>query len=410
GGKVFFVDTNDEYVGFDYLEVAATEASANWCNTASASTSLSGAGDNVQGFANMQAILSSCSSGAASVARNFTGGSKTDWYLPAPTELALVRTNLVTPGLISGLSGDYWTSRQYDATRAYTVDPVSGVQTYASKTDTRIVRPVRAFSGKGAVTINAVMTGFALPASSYVFGTTPFATTAPTSLNPAVVSYMSSNTAVATIDQYSGRVTIIGAGSTTFTATKDAFGSYVSRTQTASFTVTKATPTLTGFTVPGGPYRADAPNFTMVAPTVSTTDAGVVSYTSSDTTVATINSSTGVVDLLTGGSTTLTASVPGSANWNAASTTYSLNVGALCKDGGTCFVGDEGPGGGTVFLVDTNNEYPTLDFMEIAPADASSSAGWCPAGTSLPTTAKTVGAGTTNSSALLAANASCAAA
>ncbi|MFO0001660.1 MAG: hypothetical protein ACK559_11045, partial [bacterium] len=84
--------------------------------------------------------------------------------------------------------------------------------------------------------------------------------------------------------------------------------------------------------------------------------------------------------------------------------------GALCKDGGACRIGDEGPGGGTVFLVDTNNSYPTIDFMEIAPADASSSAAWCPSGTTQPTTGKTVGSGAGNTSAILAASASCAAA
>jgi alpha-tubulin suppressor-like RCC1 family protein/uncharacterized protein YjdB len=410
GGKVFYVDTNDDYIGFDYLEVAATESSSTWCSTASAPLSLSGAGDVAQGINNMQSILGSCSSGAASVARAFTGGSKTDWYLPAPDELSLVKTNLVDSGLLSGLSGDYWTSRQYDATRAYTVNPVSGVGAFALKNETRAVRPIRAFSGKGAVAINATLTGFALPASSYVFGTAPFATTAPTSLNPGIVSYTSSNTAVATIDEYSGWVTIVGAGSTTFTATKGAFGSYVARTQTASFTVTKATPTITGFTAPGGPYRADDPNFTMVTPTVSTQDAGVLNYTSGDTSLATIDSATGVVDLIAAGTVTLTASVPGSTNWNAASATFELNIGALCKDGGACRIGDEGPGGGTVFLLDTNNEFPSVDFMEIAPADAASSSTWCPNGVTMPATGTAIGTGGTNTSAILAANGSCAAA
>ncbi|MBU3704716.1 MAG: hypothetical protein FGM42_10165, partial [Ilumatobacteraceae bacterium] len=410
GGKVFFVDTNDDYVGVDYLEVAVVGGTTSWCNTAAATTSLSGTADNVQGIFNMQGILTNCTSSAAHTARLFQGGAKTDWYLPAPTELQLVKTNLVDAGLLTGVSGEFWASNQVNATRAYTVDLVSGVRYDALKTDLRGIMPIRAFAAKGSVVINASLSGFALPASSYVFGTAPFSVTAPTSLNPAVTEYSSSNTAVATIDQYSGRVTIVGAGSTTFTATEPAYGAYLLKTQTASFTVTKGTPTLTGFTAPGGPYRADDPNFTMNPAIPNTNDAGSVTYTSSDGAVATINSTTGVVDLLAAGSTVLTASVPGGANWNSASLTFELTVGALCKDGGTCRIGDEGPGGGTVFLLDTNNQYPDLDFMEIAPADASSSATWCPYTAGSAATATGVGSGAANSTAMLAASASCAAA
>ena len=410
GGKVFFVDANDDLPGIDYLEVAPADASSTWCSSADASTSVSGATDNAEGIRNMQGILTTCTAGAGHASRLYAGGSKTDWYLPAPAELALIRSNLVTTGLDTSFTGDFWSSRQYDATRAYTYDPSTGVQTYASKTDTRVYRPIRGFAARSAVSINATLSGFAVPASSYVFGTAPFSTTAPTSINPGLTTYATSNSAVATIDPYSGRVTIINAGSVNFTATKAAFGSFTAKTQTVSFTVTKGTPTLTGFTVPAGPYRADDPNFTMVAPTINTNDAGVVSYSSANTSIATINSSTGVVDLVAAGTVVLTASIPGSANWNAASTTYTLTVGALCKDGGSCRIGDEGPGGGTVYLVDNNNEYAGVDFMEIAPADASSSATWCPESTSMPTTGTAIGTGDANTTAILAASASCAAA
>ena len=410
GGKVFFIDTNDDYVGVDYLEAAVAGGTTSWCNTSAASTSLSGTSDNAQGIFNMPGILANCSSSAAHSARAFPGGGRTDWYLPAPVELQLVKTNLIDAGLLTGVSGEFWASNQVNATRAYTVDLTSGTRFDALKTDLRGIMPIRAFAAKGSVAINATLTGFALPASSYVFGTAPFSVTAPTSLNPAPTEYSSSNTSVATIDRYSGRVTIVGSGSTTFTATEPAYGAYLVKSQTVAFTVTKATPTLSGFTVPGGPYRADDPNFTVVAPTPSTTDAGAVGYTSSDPAVATIHPTTGVVDLLTAGVAVLTASVPGNANWNSGSVTYELTVGALCKDGGTCRIGDEGPGGGTVFFLDTSNQYPDLDFMEIAPADASSSATWCPYSAGSASTATGVGTGAANSSAMLAASASCAAA
>jgi hypothetical protein len=409
GGTVFYVDTNDDIIGIDYLEIAPADASANWCNTSAASAAIGGASDNTYGINNMQGILGACTSGAATSARTSLIGGKSDWYLPAPAELALARTNLVQAGLGAGLSGDYWTSRQYDATRAYTYDPSTGMQIYANKTDTRAYRPIRAFAARSSTPIDATLTGFSLPASSYVFGTAPFATTAPISLNNGLTVYTSSDNSVATINKYSGQVTIIGAGSVTFTATKVAYGSFSSKNLTASFTVTKGTPVLTGFTAPGGPYRADDADFTMSTPTVSTPDAGAVTFSSGTTSVATINANTGVVHLVAAGVTLLTASVPGSANWNPASVTFTLNVGALCKDGGVCRVGDIGPGGGTVFYVDSSNSYANLDFMEIAPADASTTATWCPEGVSA-TTATGVGTGQANTTALLAASASCGAA
>ena len=46
-------------------------------------------------------------------------------------------------------------------------------------------------------------------------------------------------------------------------------------------------------------------------------------------------------------------------------------------DGTTlCAVGVQGPGGGTIFYVDTEGRYSDFDYLEVAPADASGSVVW----------------------------------
>ncbi len=65
------------------------------------------------------------------------------------------------------------------------------------------------------------------------------------------------------------------------------------------------------------------------APTLSVTPdaaASQVSYTSSNTGVATVNATTGAVTLVGAGSTTITASVPASSTYNAATASYNLTV------------------------------------------------------------------------------------
>jgi alpha-tubulin suppressor-like RCC1 family protein len=377
GGKVFFVDTLDEYLGFDYLEVAPSDSTGAWCDASNAATSVSAAraNDLGSGISNTQGVLAVCDTGAASSARDHRGGGLTDWFLPTIAEMAKIRDNL--PGVLS--SASYWTSYQSDsASSAVTYDPSTGATTNVAKsTSSTLFRPIRAFVSSLEPSVSTSLTGFALPSSSYNYGTASFATTAPTSLSSGITTYTSSNPGVATIHPYSGRVTIVAHGSTTFTATQEAWGPFVSLTASQNFTVNKGTPVLTGLALPGGPYRADDPNFTLVAPTTSVTNglssSGAITYSSSNTAAATIDSISGEIDLVSAGATTITATQAAQGSWNVATQSITLTVGSLCKDGGACRLGDEGPGGGTIFFVDSANSNPDVDFMEIAPADAGTS-------------------------------------
>jgi hypothetical protein len=105
------------------------------------------------------------------------------------------------------------------------------------------------------------------------------------------------------------------------TATQAASGSYVAGSITATLTVNKATPTLTNFSIATKQF-GDAP-FTLTAPTSNST--GAFTYTSSDTTVATISGNTATV--IGGGSTTITATQATTTNYATATITALLTVG-----------------------------------------------------------------------------------
>ena len=51
---------------------------------------------------------------------------------------------------------------------------------------------------------------------------------------------------------------------------------------------------------------------------------------------------------------------------------------SVCGSNGTtlCAVGVQGPGGGTIFYVDSTNEMPGYDYLEVAPVDASTGVEW----------------------------------
>jgi hypothetical protein len=124
------------------------------------------------GYANSNAIVAQngaynaiSNNYAAGAARAYTGGSKTDWYLPTTAELNLlcqwnrgVAPNVTTAcsggsinsatygaGAAGLVAGDYWSSSEYDAGRAWRQYVNNGYQGDANKSLTYYVRPVRAF-------------------------------------------------------------------------------------------------------------------------------------------------------------------------------------------------------------------------------------------------------------------------
>ncbi len=158
---------------------------------------------------------------------------------------------------------------------------------------------------------------FTVPTTTYGSGTT---TVSPPSSNSSCpITYTSSNTSVATVTS-AGQLTIVGAGTTTITASQAACGNYAAATKTTVLTVNPLTPTLGSFTVANKTFGS-AP-FTLTAPTSNST--GAFSYTSSNTNVATVSGNT--VTVVGIGSTTITANQAATTNYSAASTSATFTV------------------------------------------------------------------------------------
>ena len=192
--------------------------------------------------------------------------------------------------------------------------------------------------------------------------------------------YNSSNTLVADNDDYYGLDTYISYN------VQNA-GTYRLRTSiccgypdswygTSYRVVAKGTPQFSGFALPGSGYRAGDESFNTTNAT-SSNSSGAVTYSSSNTAVATINATTGRVTLVGAGNTTLTATLAAEGFWNGATLTLPLPVGASCALGGECRIGDVGPGGGRIFLLPTSTGNSTNKFFEAAPSDLSSALAWC---------------------------------
>ena len=131
------------------------------------------------------------------------------------------------------------------------------------------------------------------------FGESTFTIVAPNSDSDGSFTYTSSDSLVATISE--NIITIVGAGSTTITATQNETDNYTSGTITTTFIVNKASPSISNLSVPSKTF-GESP-FTIVAPN-SDSD-GSFTYTSSDSSVATISEN--IITIVGVGSATITA-------------------------------------------------------------------------------------------------------
>ena len=132
------------------------------------------------------------------------------------------------------------------------------------------------------------------------------------------VTYTSSNTSVATIS--GNMITITGVGTSTITANQAGNANYLAAPPaTATLTVNQASQTISNFSNITRIYGD--PAFTLSA---SASSGLPVTYTSSNTSVATISGNT--VTITGAGTSTITANQTGNANYLAASATATLTV------------------------------------------------------------------------------------
>jgi hypothetical protein len=183
GGLIFFVDYNNEYATYDYLEAAPTDGvfalsattgvwattttncgaaapQATNCQTATIYTETGVALVAIRGLhrglfggkAATAAIVARHDAGVvaknlygAGVADDYVSNGITDWWLPSVDELLEMQQNLNNKGVGGFASGSYWSSSEDGVSDAWDQFFVYGLQNDSVKTSLVSVRPVRAF-------------------------------------------------------------------------------------------------------------------------------------------------------------------------------------------------------------------------------------------------------------------------
>jgi len=154
------------------------------------------------------------------------------------------------------------------------------------------------------------------------YGAAPFLLTRPTTTSSGTFEFTSSNSSVATVSN-DGLITIGNTlGETTITARQLATSTHTTSTIQTRFVVEPASPTFGAFVAPSKTFGDST--FTMVQP--SSPSSGLFSFSSSNTDVATINPSTGAVEIFGAGSTTITASQAAATPYTARSITATFTV------------------------------------------------------------------------------------
>lgn len=136
------------------------------------------------------------------------------------------------------------------------------------------------------------------------------------------ITYSSSDTNVATIDE-NGNITAISEGTSTITATLEAVeGSYQSATATCELTV-KDSRTAPVFSFSEESYTINVNEAKQILPTTNSN--GEISYASSDDAVATVDAE-GNVTGIAEGDATITATIAATSEYKSATATYQIKV------------------------------------------------------------------------------------
>jgi hypothetical protein len=152
GGIVFYILVSGD-PGYDantqHGLIAATSDQSTGIRWFNGSNTVTGARGTAigTGLSNTDTIIArqgaTATSYAAGLARAYTGGGYTDWYLPSKDELNKLYLNRV---LVGGFASDfYWSSTESDAFNAQIQNFSNNMQSGYFKLNTFYVRAVRAF-------------------------------------------------------------------------------------------------------------------------------------------------------------------------------------------------------------------------------------------------------------------------
>lgn len=195
-----------------------------------------------------------------------------------------------------------------------------------------------------------------------------------TNTNSVTVTYSSSDETVATVNSSTGAITeLLKAGSTTITATFAGNATYKPAEVSYTLNVTEKTPAGLAYATSEVAKVTTDDAFTNP---LTNGNSLTVSYSSSATGVATVNSSTGEVTIKGAGTTTITATFAGNDTYASGSASYTLKVLATptitisnhkVAYGETYEVDDSGITGGTITVTSGNESIATVDGLEITP-------------------------------------------
>ena len=145
GGKIFYIDGT----GLHGLICATSDQSTGiiWAIEAYQYTSVPGTLTTIgSGSANTDKIIAQNGADityAAGLARSYTGGGYSDWFLPSKDELNQMYVQRVAIG--GFVSNNYWSSSEYLGSLVWYQNFTNAGQLYYYKFSTYYVRPVRAF-------------------------------------------------------------------------------------------------------------------------------------------------------------------------------------------------------------------------------------------------------------------------
>lgn len=153
GGKVF-LDAGSAQPWGRFMEAAPAdwnaggpEPMAQWCNVTQGSLPGVSGWTIGSGEANTIAMVTACASGAAVLARAYTGGGQNDWFLPSKDEQTLMTTSRGGKADVGlGTATYYWTSTP-SALEPYNAVAMDSRGVIANLNKSALVpfRPIRAF-------------------------------------------------------------------------------------------------------------------------------------------------------------------------------------------------------------------------------------------------------------------------
>ena len=148
-GLVFLISSGLTYEMAPKTWGANETTGITWCDNPSSDVTGAVGTAVGTGSANTTAIDAACTSGAGQSAADYSANGLSDWFLPSQNELnAMYNYSLVTgfPTATYGFASDYyWSSSQDGSNDAWSQILSNGYPNYDSKSNTRRVRPVRAF-------------------------------------------------------------------------------------------------------------------------------------------------------------------------------------------------------------------------------------------------------------------------